>query len=73
MSDPKNKKSDPAPKQDDTAKGPVITVTASSNRRREGRRFPKGQPVEIHASELSEDQWRAIMADPVLQVSPPID
>ncbi len=70
MSDPKNKKADQI-EDGEVRKGRVVTVTASESRRRCGRRFPKGQPVEIGEDELSEAQWRALLADPVLKVSPP--
>ncbi|MCK9549624.1 hypothetical protein [Aquamicrobium sp.] len=75
MSDPKNKKTEPATKAEDgeTRKGPVVTITASESRRRCGHRFPKGQPVEVAEGDFTEGQWREIMADPVLKITPPID
>ncbi|KQZ87203.1 hypothetical protein ASD64_07110 [Mesorhizobium sp. Root157] len=75
MPDPKNKKAEPGNDADDSdvRKGPVITITASESRRRCGRRFPKGQPVEVAESDFNEGQWREIIADPVLKITPPID
>lgn len=49
---------------------PVLIVTASSSRRRIGRRFPAGEPVEIPADELTESQIKELMADPVLNLTP---
>lgn len=49
---------------------PVLIVTASSSRRRIGRRFSAGEPVEIPADELTESQIKELMADPVLNLTP---
>lgn len=49
---------------------PVLIVTASSSRRRIGRRFPAGEPVEIPADELTDGQLKELMADPVLNLTP---
>lgn len=49
---------------------PVLIVMASSSRRRIGRRFPAGEPVEIPADELTESQIKELMADPVLNLTP---
>lgn len=75
MSDPKNKKPSLAEIVEDgeARKGPVVTITASESRRRCGRRFPKGQPVEVSEGDFSEAQWRELMADPVLKITPPLD
>lgn len=54
-------------------KGLMITITASESRRRCGMRFPKGQPVELAVTEFTEDEWKLIAADPVLNIAPPID
>lgn len=51
-------------------KGPKVRITASESRRRAGRRFPKGVAVDVAASEFSEDDWKAIAADPVLNIVP---
>ncbi len=60
-------------KPEDERREPVVTITASENRRRAGRRFPKGVAVEVAASEFSEGEWKAIALDPVLKITPPID
>ena len=57
----------------DERRGPIITITASASRRRVGRRFPKDVGVEIATSELTEDEWKVIAADPVLHITPPTD
>lgn len=47
----------------------ILIVTASSSRRRIGRRFPAGVPVEISADELSEAEIKELMTDPVLNLT----
>lgn len=49
----------------------TLTITAAQDRRRAGRRFRKGQPVEIDAAELDDDEIAALEADPLLTVSGP--
>lgn len=53
--------------------GTIVLVTARSNRRRIGRRFPKDQAVSLNWNELSKDEQDALEADPVLKLAPKRD
>ncbi|MFK5980872.1 MAG: hypothetical protein QM488_18510 [Rhizobiaceae bacterium] len=57
------------PKKKAASKGKMITVTAFADRRRAGRSFAKGQPVDIPFDELGEGEFDALDNDPVLAVS----
>lgn len=63
-----------ASKEPETAKdqdeGTIVYVTASSSRRRIGRRFPAGQKVPVNWDKLSEKQQQALVDDTVLHLSP---
>ena len=47
----------------------ILTITAAQDRRRAGRRFLKGQPVEIDMADLDRQEIAALKADPLLTVS----
>ncbi|MHA1570373.1 MAG: hypothetical protein ACTSWM_01030 [Alphaproteobacteria bacterium] len=47
----------------------ILTITAAQDRRRAGRRFLKGQPVEIDMADLEDDELAALETDPLLTVS----
>jgi len=47
----------------------ILIITAARDRRRAGRRFIKGQPVEIDMADLDKDEIAALEADPLLAVS----
>jgi len=69
----KNAKTSETNENEVERKGPTVTITASENRRRAGRRFPKGVAVEVAESEFTEAEWKAIALDPVLKITPPMD
>lgn len=48
----------------------TVTCLIAAGRRRGGRRWPAG-PTTVNIADLSDEDWRAVEADPVLTVSTP--